>query len=163
MSNFPPTDPWRAGTAASRRPVVPPRRIEGGPVQIPARRSQRKRKREISTSVALAPWVLLCAAVVGIGVYYHSSKSNETDPATLAERNRFALPSNPDPVANFNETRIGHVLFVEPDGRHCRRVLFDNETGGFSPAGDIECLPEDSSVGAAAEGRMNAIRDGFRR
>jgi hypothetical protein len=44
-----------------------------------------------------------------------------------------------DPVARFSETRVGHLLFKPFEGDHCRRVLFDNSTGGYLEAGQVFC------------------------
>lgn len=124
-----------------------------------ARMRRRERTRATSTSRALAPWLLLVAAVAAAGIYYQMPAREAAEPLAV----RHVLPSDPDPVARFNDTRVGHVLFMEPDGRHCRRILFDNETGGMRPVGDIECVPQEAASGPAGSGRLDAIREGFRR
>src|ERR1044071_6884748 len=39
-----------------------------------------------------------------------------------------SLPDD-DPVRNFIQTRVGHVLFTVTHSNNCRRTLFDNRTG----------------------------------
>src|SRR5687768_8572108 len=44
-----------------------------------------------------------------------------------------------DPVAQFPQTRVGHLLFASYNSDFCRRVLFDNRTGATSDAGRVLC------------------------
>jgi len=143
-----------ASSVASSSPV-------GVSVSIKSSRMRRRSQtRATSTWRALAPWLLTLAGLVVAGSYFWIPAS-VSDTQLLT--NRYALPVDSDPVAQFTDTKVGHVLFMQPDGRHCRRVLFDNQTGGMNLVGDIECVQQESPSGPPAGGRINAIRESFRR
>jgi hypothetical protein len=127
------------------------------------RPSQVNSVRATSTARAILPWLGAIALLMAGGVYYKRETlglSHGEAPATASQ-----LPAqDPDPVVRFNETRVGHLLFMLPDGRHCKRVLFDNVSGSHIEAGRVECAPQEASQsGAVSSGRFDAIRNSFKR
>jgi hypothetical protein len=75
----------------------------------------------------------------------------------------------PAPAArNAGEIYTGSVLYMPPEGRNCRQMLFDNNTGRFTDNGSVDCenaayrgvdgnLPKQWS-----SARTRIIADGFR-
>ncbi len=119
--------------------------------------------RAASTVRAIGPWVLAIALILGGGATYKRTMSGPSGDGE-GDVLRQALPVDPDPVVRFQETRIGQLLFMEPDGRHCRRVLFDNVTGGFRDAGSVECVVETPDRSNSVDSnRIDAIRNSFNR
>ncbi len=119
--------------------------------------------RATSTLRALLPWLLVLCLAVGGGVYY--KRTQVATPGDMAgTASRAVVPEDADPVARFNDTRVGQLLFMQPDGQNCRRVLFDNVSGGFRDAGAIDCRPEEAKQNKALDaGRLDAIRNSFKR
>ena len=100
---------------------------------------------------------ILCAAFAALiaGGLYRVWQPAEM-PVTLV------MPESVDPVARFNQTRVGHLLFAQAGGSNCRRVLFDNKTGALQDAGELYCgapLPE----AAESANRMLALRKAFQK
>jgi hypothetical protein len=129
----------------------------------PGASQHRSSARATSTARAILPWLGVVALLVAGGAYYKRDMlglSSGEAPASASQ----AIPPDPDPVVRFNETRIGHLLFMLPDGRTCRRVLFDNVSGSHVDAGRVECAPQEpSQSGAVSAGRFDAIRNSFKR
>jgi len=42
-------------------------------------------------------------------------------------------------AASDDEIYTGSILFMPPEGRICRQILFDNRTGRFSDNGNVDC------------------------
>jgi hypothetical protein len=70
-----------------------------------------------------------------------------------------------DPVVRFAETRIGHLLFESRAGDNCRRVLFDNRSGGSAEVADIYCGYETAPAAGGASGvdRIMILRKSFQK
>jgi hypothetical protein len=71
-------------------------------------------------------------------------------------------------VRNAGEIYTGSVLYMPAEGRNCRQMLFDNNTGRFTDNGSVDCenaayrgvdgnLPKQWS-----SDRTRVIADGFR-
>jgi hypothetical protein len=62
-----------------------------------------------------------------------------------------------------DEIYTGSILFAPRDGKLCRQLLFDNRTGQFADAGNINC---DQVYSSGAKrwswARVQAISQGFR-
>jgi hypothetical protein len=70
-----------------------------------------------------------------------------------------------DPARQFRENPMGQVLFSPYVGERCRRLLFDNRTGAFESADDVNCVQggRDSETStSSAQDRMNAMKKTFR-
>ena len=75
----------------------------------------------------------------------------------------------PAPAArNAGEIYTGSVLYMPPEGRNCRQMLFDNNTGRFTDNGSVDC---ESAAYRGVDGnqpkqwssaRARVIADGFR-
>jgi hypothetical protein len=119
--------------------------------------------RATSTARAILPWFGALAFLMAGGVYYQRDMLGLSSGEGTAASSQ-AMPQDPDPVVRFSETRIGHLLFMLPDGRNCRRVLFDNMTGGQVDAGRVECAQQEPpQPSAVSTGRFDAIRNSFKR
>jgi hypothetical protein len=69
-----------------------------------------------------------------------------------------------EPVAQFSQTRIGHLLFTSIDDDSCRHVLFDNRTGATVEAGRIVCNASPARApDVTGEVRMRSLRNSFAR
>jgi hypothetical protein len=68
--------------------------------------------------------------------------------------------SDEDPVARFLTTRIGHVLFARQDNDFCQRALFDNRSGLFQEASEIQCLRNIKAAAGAV--RLDALQKAFK-
>ena len=69
-----------------------------------------------------------------------------------------------DPVVRFAETRVGHLLFESRAGDNCRRVLFDNRSGGSAEVADIHCGYESAPAGGASSAdRIMILRKAFQK
>jgi hypothetical protein len=69
---------------------------------------------------------------------------------------------------NAGETYTGSVLYMPQEGRNCRQMLFDNQTGLFTDNGSVDC---DNAAYRGVDGnlskqwssnRARVIADGFR-
>jgi hypothetical protein len=82
---------------------------------------------------------------------------------SVAPEGALGLPPD-DPVLNFSETRIGHVVFTGTATNVCRRKLFDNKNGAMLDVGDIFCgnTPE-QVVDPPTGDRLNSVQKTFRR
>ncbi len=69
------------------------------------------------------------------------------------------------PVApNDDEIYTGSILFMPPDGRICREILFDNRTGRFSDKGNVDCeraAYQDTGPKHWSAARLRAVSSGF--
>jgi hypothetical protein len=63
-----------------------------------------------------------------------------------------------------DEIYTGSILFMPPEGRICRQILFDNRTWRFSDNGNVDC-ERAAYQGAGTKhwpaARLRAISDGF--
>jgi hypothetical protein len=69
---------------------------------------------------------------------------------------------------NAGEIYTGSVLYMPQEGRNCRQMLFDNQTGRFTDNGSVDC---ESAAYRGVDGnlpkqwssaRARVIADGFR-
>lgn len=74
-----------------------------------------------------------------------------------------AAPRVVDPVARFQETRIGHMLFSSYNSDICRRVFFDNNTGASFEAGQAECGYSAESAEVVRQDRAQQVLRSFRK
>jgi hypothetical protein len=63
-----------------------------------------------------------------------------------------------------DEIYTGSILFMPPEGRICRQILFDNRTGRFSDNGNVDC--EHAAYQGAepkhwSAARLRAVSSGF--
>jgi len=73
------------------------------------------------------------------------------------------LPAD-DPVVQFAQTRVGQLLFASFWGDNCRRVLFDNRTGGSHEMGYVPCGQNaDTPVEVSGMDRIQAMRKSFQK
>ena len=69
-----------------------------------------------------------------------------------------------DPVVQFSQNRVGHLLFTSIDDDTCRHVLFDNRTGATVEAGRIVCNSSPARTpDVTGEARMRSLRNSFAR
>jgi hypothetical protein len=68
-----------------------------------------------------------------------------------------------DPVAQFAKTGVGHMLFAKSNSEECRRVLFDNRTGGMQEVKDLACGREEleKEPVSASAARLEAMQKTF--
>lgn len=82
---------------------------------------------------------------------------------------RFDSPIRTSLSTPSPEVEVSHVgtIRLAPDRRgRCPEFRFDNDTGVTVPLGSSDCDPTDPQPprwGAAGTGRMDSIREGFRR
>jgi hypothetical protein len=71
-------------------------------------------------------------------------------------------------VRNAGEIYTGSVLYMPAEGRNCRQMLFDNNTGRFTDNGSVDC---ENAAYRGVDGnltkqwssaRTRVIADGFR-
>ena len=71
-------------------------------------------------------------------------------------------------VRNAGEIYTGSVLYMPAEGRNCRQMLFDNNTGRFTDNGSVDC---ENAAYRGVDGnlakqwssaRARVIADGFR-
>ena len=110
---------------------------------------------------------MLFGALLAAGLYRHFEPLQH---ASITPAPPVAGIAAADPVARFQETRIGHVLYSPYTGDNCRRVFFDNRTGAFYEAGDIPCVQSAAETEPAGSGgpvqgadRMQAMRKHFQK
>jgi len=71
-------------------------------------------------------------------------------------------------VRNAGEIYTGSVLYMPAEGRNCRQMLFDNQTGRFTDNGSVDC--ENAAYRGVngnlsmqwSSARARVIADGFR-
>ena len=72
-----------------------------------------------------------------------------------------------DPTVRFKETGVGHLLFASSNSDGCKRLLFDNRTGLYYQAKDIDCHRPSDEVVEANEpekpNRLTEVRKSFKR
>jgi len=105
--------------------------------------------------------VTLCvvlAALLALAVY----RAREPVTSPVARTIEGAVT---DPVAQFAETRTGHVLIPSESSGLCRRVLFENRTGALLEAGEVSCRQAEAGLGTSggSTDRLMAVRNAFHR
>jgi len=120
------------------------------------RRAYRKRGR--SESIRQTLGVVAVGVSLGTGLFAiadYFTAQHWLKPAATAAR-------------NGGEVYTGSVLYMPQEGRNCRQMLFDNQTGRFTDNGSVDCenaayrgvdgnLPKQWS-----SARARVIADGFR-
>jgi hypothetical protein len=120
------------------------------------RRARRKKNR--SESIRQSFVVVAVGALLGTGLFAiadYFTAQHWVRPAATAAR-------------NGGEIYTGSVLYMPQEGRNCRQMLFDNQTGRFTDNGSVDCenaayrgvdgnLPKQWS-----SARARVIADGFR-
>jgi hypothetical protein len=100
------------------------------------------------------------AGLLVIWVQWNRSITPASQPSGVPEAS--AAPA--DPVAQFADTNVGHLLFTSRDHTNCRRVLFDNRTGVMAQAGAVSCsAPPARPVDVSSADRMLGLRKTFGR
>jgi hypothetical protein len=119
------------------------------------RRALRKKSRSGSIRQGLgvvAVGVLLGTGLFAIADYF--TAQHWVRPATAAR--------------NAAEIYTGSVLYMPQEGRNCRQMLFDNQTGRFTDNGSVDCENAayrgvDGNVPKQwSSARARVIADGFR-
>jgi hypothetical protein len=120
------------------------------------RRARRKKSRSGSIRQSLG--------VVAVGVVLGTSLFAIADYFTVQHWVRPAPPA----ARNAGEIYTGSVLYMPQEGRNCRQMLFDNNTGRFTDNGSVDC---ESAAYRGVDGnlprqwssdRARVIADGFR-
>jgi hypothetical protein len=115
------------------------------------------RKKSRSESIRQGLGVVAVGVVLGTGLFAiadYFTVQHWVRPATAAR--------------NTGEVYTGSVLYMPQEGRNCRQMLFDNNTGRFTDNGSVDCenaayrgvdgnLPKQWS-----SDRTRVIADGFR-
>jgi len=71
--------------------------------------------------------------------------------------------SDKDPVKNFYQTGVGHVLFHSSNSESCRRTLFDNKGGTVQEVTDVSCGRSLQQAQHPRSERLEAIRRAFKK
>jgi hypothetical protein len=71
--------------------------------------------------------------------------------------------SNNDPVKNFYQTGVGHVLYYNSNSESCRRTLFDNKGGAARDVTDVSCGRSPQQAHHPSSERLEAIRRAFKK
>jgi len=120
------------------------------------RRAYRKRDRSESIRQTLGVVAVGCSLGTGLfAIADYFTAQHWLKPAATAAR-------------NGGEIYTGSVLYMPQEGRNCRQMLFDNQTGRFTDNGSVDCenaayrgvdgnLPKQWS-----SARARVIADGFR-
>ena len=120
------------------------------------RRALRKKSR--SESIRQTLGVVAVGAVLGTGLFAIA------DYFTVQHWARPAAPV----ARNAGEIYTGSVLYMPQEGRNCRQMLFDNNTGRFTDNGSVDC---ENAAYRGVDGnqskqwssaRARVIADGFR-
>jgi hypothetical protein len=110
-------------------------------------------RRALVVSVVFTP-------LIALGVY----RVQQPAPPAVKPAAPAADTRPTDPLARFTETGIGHVVFWPHGSDTCRRVLFDNRTGGTQEAGEVLCEPDKSDETVKAEiNRLIVLRRSFQK
>ena len=136
---------------------------------------RRLRRRAYANKVRVSALCLAFAVLIGAGFYvaddptalFHSS-SDALAGGVLNAKSVALIGAGgygpDDPVKRFNETRVGQVLYATTWSDNCRRVLFDNNTGGRVEAGEIFCGQTAHQVtDAESSNRLHSLRKSFQR
>jgi hypothetical protein len=119
------------------------------------RRALRKKSRSESIRQTLA--VVAVGAVLGTGLFAiadYFTVQHWVKPVTAAR--------------NAGEIYTGSVLYMPQEGRNCRQMLFNNNTGRFTDNGSVDC---ENAAYRGVDGnqskqwssaRARVIADGFR-
>jgi len=73
--------------------------------------------------------VIVVAAFLTLGLFVNGEY--------LTKRQHAAAPVAIAP--GDDEIYTGSILFMPPEGKTCRQLLFDNRTGRFSDNGNVDC------------------------
>jgi hypothetical protein len=146
--------------------------MKSAPVSRPRPAARSRRKASSNTGRVVA----ICAAfgvVIAAGIYATkdpqgllqsaTSKSASVAAGSDASSDSLASLDPSDPVAQFTKTGVGQMLFAKSNSEDCRRVLFDNRTGGFEEVKDMSCgreVLEKEPVSASAA-RLGAMQKTF--
>lgn len=101
--------------------------------------------------------VLAIGGVLGLGLFAtdHFMAAKRTPPAAAA----------PATAANDEEIYTGSILYMPEQGRVCRQLLFDNQTGRISDNGYVDCkaaaYSDDGTSKHWSVARMRVISSGF--
>ena len=101
--------------------------------------------------------------VVAVGVVFGTSLFAIADYSTVQHWVRPATAAR-----NSGEVYTGSVLYMPQEGRNCRQMLFDNNTGRFTDNGSVDC--ENAAYRGVngnlsmqwSSARARVIADGFR-
>jgi hypothetical protein len=119
------------------------------------RRALRKKSR--SESIRQTLGVVAVGGLLGTGLFAiadYFTVQHWVKPATAAR--------------NAGEIYTGSVLYMPQEGRNCRQMLFDNNTGRFTDNGSVDC---ENAAYRGVDGnqskqwssaRARVIADGFR-
>jgi hypothetical protein len=119
-----------------------------------------------STTGVVVTMSALFGALLVLGIFYRVQGTTGVSTAY-----RFGVGARPasdlpldanDPVARFEQTRVGHVLFVSRSSDQCQRVLFDNSNGVQYESASIDCV-RPAAEGVASTDRMSALRKTFQK
>jgi hypothetical protein len=69
--------------------------------------------------------------------------------------------SERDPAGQFEQRRVGQLLFASTTSDTCRRVLFHNRTGKSYQAGEVPCGQPGPDTVVSGGDRMQALRKAF--
>ena len=115
------------------------------------------RKKSRSESIRQTLGVVAVGAVLGTGLFAiadYFTVQHWVKPATAAR--------------NAGEIYTGSVLYMPQEGRNCRQMLFNNNTGRFTDNGSVDC---ENAAYRGVDGnqskqwssaRARVIADGFR-
>ena len=69
-----------------------------------------------------------------------------------------------DPVAQFEQTRVGQLLYASAANDNCRRILFSNRSGGSYETTPVSCGPATGKSDDVSGGdRIQALRKSFQK
>jgi len=118
--------------------------------------------RQIGTVVAIG-------ALLGVGLFaggqYIAAPPHAGRIATIPAAT--AKTAAAGTTAGDDDIYTGSILYMPQEGRSCRQLLFDNQTGRFSDNGYVDCVnaayhsPSEPKFWSAA--RAQVISNGFRR
>jgi hypothetical protein len=98
--------------------------------------------------------IIVVAAFLALGLFvneeYLTKRPHAAQPVAIA-------PSD-------DEIYTGSILFMPPEGKICRQLLFDNRTGGFSDNGNVDCeraVYQGTGTKRWSTARLWAISRGF--
>jgi hypothetical protein len=117
-----------------------------------------RRKKGHSQSIRQTFGVVAVGAVLGTGLFAIA------DYFTVQHWVRPAAPV----ARNAAEIYTGSVLYMPQEGRNCRQMLFDNNTGRFTDNGAVDCENaayrgiDGNQSKQWSSARARVIADGFR-
>ena len=129
-----------------------------------ARPRRRDSVRQIAAVVAVA--VSLAGGLFAAGRYIAARPlvGHLATPAAGAATTKAAAAGT---AVGDDDIYTGSILYMPEEGRTCRQLLFDNQTGRFSDNGYVDCVnaayhsPGEPKLWSAARARV--ISNGFRR